>query len=224
MPRIVKGYDERYSEFLDAAERLFFSKGYEPTSVQEIIKVVGVAKGTFYHYFDSKADILSALVNRMADGILATLNAMIADPDLSAIEKLQRYIGLIYRWKVDHREAVIAMVRILYRDESVLLREKMRDESYRRVLPVLTAIIQQGMDEGTFAVEHPEQTAELVLILPQTMNETISRFLLVGEWDEAAVEHVRRQVVVLNRSLQRVLGMADHSVTFVDPAIADDWL
>ena len=58
MPRTVKDYDERYAEFLDVAQQLFFSQGYERTTVQEIIDTVGVAKGTFYHYFDSKQAIL----------------------------------------------------------------------------------------------------------------------------------------------------------------------
>ena len=62
MPRVVKDYDERYAEFLEAAQQLFFSKGYERTTVQEIIKMVGVAKGTFYYYFGSKQAVLEAVV------------------------------------------------------------------------------------------------------------------------------------------------------------------
>lgn len=48
MVRIVKAYDVRYNEFLDMAQELLFSNGYEQTSVQEIIDIVGVSKGAFY--------------------------------------------------------------------------------------------------------------------------------------------------------------------------------
>ncbi|MCK4578956.1 MAG: TetR/AcrR family transcriptional regulator, partial [Candidatus Marinimicrobia bacterium] len=54
MARVLKEYDERKTEFLDAARELFYSLGYEQTSVNTIIEKVGVSKGTFYHYFKSK--------------------------------------------------------------------------------------------------------------------------------------------------------------------------
>ena len=62
MVRITKEYDERLTEFLETAQQLFFQKGYEKTSVNDIIKKIGVAKGTFYHYFKSKKDLLDKIV------------------------------------------------------------------------------------------------------------------------------------------------------------------
>lgn len=56
MARTVKEYDERYAEFLDVAQRLFYQKGYEQTSVQDIIREIGVAKGLFYYDSSSKSD------------------------------------------------------------------------------------------------------------------------------------------------------------------------
>ena len=76
MARIVKEYDARHAEFLDVAQTLFFSKGYEQTSVQDIINTVGVAKGTFYHYFRSKVEVLDALVQRMFEQTLASLEPL----------------------------------------------------------------------------------------------------------------------------------------------------
>jgi len=62
MPRISKSPDERRSELVAAAQQLFHTKGYERTSVGDIVKAVGVAQGTFYYYFGSKQAILEALV------------------------------------------------------------------------------------------------------------------------------------------------------------------
>ena len=69
MARITKEYYERKNEILDAAQELFLTQGYEKTSVDNIIKKVGVAKGTFYYYFKSKEDLLDKLVKRMTDKI-----------------------------------------------------------------------------------------------------------------------------------------------------------
>ena len=64
MARQVKDYDDRYQEFLDVGERLFYTKGYDQTSIQEIIDAVGVAKGLFYYYFRAKGDLLDAIIER----------------------------------------------------------------------------------------------------------------------------------------------------------------
>ena len=64
MVRIVKEHEERKNELLDAAQALFYQNGYETTSVAKIIDSVGIAKGTFYHYFKSKTDLLDQIVER----------------------------------------------------------------------------------------------------------------------------------------------------------------
>ena len=55
----------RRDTFLDAAQRLIQSKGYEQMSVQDVLADVGTSKGAFYHYFDSKAALLEGVVDRM---------------------------------------------------------------------------------------------------------------------------------------------------------------
>jgi AcrR family transcriptional regulator len=83
MVRISKEHDERLTEFLDTARQLFFEKGYEKTSVNDIIEKVGVAKGTFYHYFKSKEDLLDQLVNQFIEKSLSTVGEMMERTDLN---------------------------------------------------------------------------------------------------------------------------------------------
>jgi AcrR family transcriptional regulator len=59
-PRITKAPEVRREELLAAGFRLFQEVGYESTSVQMITDAVGISKGLFYHYFDSKATLLAA--------------------------------------------------------------------------------------------------------------------------------------------------------------------
>lgn len=65
--RIVKEADVRKNEILDAAGILFSEKGYDNTSVTDIMNAVGIAKGTLYHHFKSKEDIMDALIKRQTD-------------------------------------------------------------------------------------------------------------------------------------------------------------
>jgi len=56
MMRIVKEYDERRNEIIDTAKKLFITKGYNKSSVNDILNEIGIAKGTFYYYFASKEE------------------------------------------------------------------------------------------------------------------------------------------------------------------------
>lgn len=59
--------DEKRQELLNSAERLFCQKGYEATSIQDILNDLHISKGGFYHHFASKEDVLRALCDRRAE-------------------------------------------------------------------------------------------------------------------------------------------------------------
>src|SRR6202167_3625271 len=69
---------ERREELMNAAQRLFLKYGVGPTTIEQITSGADVAKGTFYLYFSSKEDILAALGQHFAEGLLAGINAAIA--------------------------------------------------------------------------------------------------------------------------------------------------
>ena len=58
--------DLRREELLATAERLFYTKGYEKTSVQDILTEMNFSKGGFYHHFDSKLSVLEAICEQRA--------------------------------------------------------------------------------------------------------------------------------------------------------------
>ena len=60
MPRIHRPAAQRREEILDAAHTLFTTKGFQPTTMEDILRIVGIAKGTLYYHFPSKEQILKA--------------------------------------------------------------------------------------------------------------------------------------------------------------------
>ena len=64
MARPAQDPQIRINEILDAAETLFYERGYQPTMISDIVRKIGVAQGTFYYYFTSKEEIVVALINR----------------------------------------------------------------------------------------------------------------------------------------------------------------
>ena len=92
MARITKDSMVRMTEILDAAEELFYARGYHETAISDIVKSIGVAQGTFYYYFKSKDEILEALINRRISEFSHTLEQISASSTLNPLEKLEKII------------------------------------------------------------------------------------------------------------------------------------
>jgi len=91
--RVTKGPEVRQKELIAAAEELFREKGCEETSVSDIVRKVGVAQGTFYYYFESKDDILDAVLDHYLQGhMVPAVQGILADTTLNPRQKLQRVI------------------------------------------------------------------------------------------------------------------------------------
>ena len=77
--RIVKEATERKNEILDAAAVLFMKKGFDNTSTNDILEAVGIARGTLYHHFKSKEEVMDALIDRQMEKILSAARQAAAD-------------------------------------------------------------------------------------------------------------------------------------------------
>lgn len=104
MPRISKPAPQRRAEILDTARRLFTTRGFQSTSVEDILTEVGIAKGTLYYHFSSKEEILRALIARTADGIADRARA-IAEGRQPAVPKL---LAIAAAARVDEPELELA--------------------------------------------------------------------------------------------------------------------
>ena len=90
--RVVKEANERKNEILDAAERLFGSKGFDHTSTNDILKEVGIARGTLYYHFSSKEEILDAMIERMTGRLIEKARAIGAQKDIPVLQRLTMMI------------------------------------------------------------------------------------------------------------------------------------
>ena len=102
----------RRDAFLDAAQRLIQSKGYEQMSLQDVLDELGASKGAFYHYFDSKEALLAAVVDRIVEAATAAAVPVTMDPDVPALEKLTRLLASIAQWKGERSDLMIELVRV----------------------------------------------------------------------------------------------------------------
>jgi AcrR family transcriptional regulator len=219
MTRIKMGPEARRAQFLDCAEGLFFSQGYEATTVNDIIDRAGLSKGAFYHYFDSKEALLDALAERVAARAIHAAEPILEDPSLDALARLNAFLEQGRQWKIERAPMLRAVFAAMLRTENVLLNQRVIVTSSRVVIPVLVDIIQEGVREGLFDPPSPEIVAEVVMQLANARMHVASEAMATaarGELD-AAVEALEARLADEQAVIERLLRVPPGSIRLVEP-------
>ena len=155
--------EETVNLILDTATRLFVQKGYERTSIQDIINNLGgLSKGAIYHHFKSKEEILIAVTNKMTEVSNKMLFKIRNAPNMTGKEKLKKLLEDSLNRPV-HDEIFSAAPNI---KSSPALVSSILMESVETVAPeYVLPIIKQGIEDGSIRTEYPEELAELIMLV-----------------------------------------------------------
>lgn len=213
----------RRDEFIEAGRRLIQTRGYERFSIEDLLAEVGASKGAFYHYFDSKPALLEAVVERLTEEIVAAAKAVVADPELPAVEKLGRYFRAIAAGKNAERAFLEELLRVWYSDENAIVREKTRRRSLHLVTPHLAAIIRQGIAEGSMTLADPDEMARVVLAVILDAGDEAGELYLATRQATVGPEQVRARLATYVAVVERILGLDPGSLELVDEATLRTW-
>ncbi len=214
MARQSKEYDVRKQEFLDAARELFYANGYEETSVSTIIDKVGVSKGTFYHYFNSKDELLDDLVAHLTKDITAVLSEVVDDPNIDALTKMNKTFEASGDYKVANKDLIMTLIRTLYNDKNLRLRLKMNARSMELMKPLMLKIIHQGLEEAVFDTAFPEEVSELIFSIAIGMGEKTSRLILEIDDHPESADILFRIFDMYQNAIERLLGAPVGAIHF----------
>jgi AcrR family transcriptional regulator len=213
----------RRDAFVDVAQRLIQTKGYEGFTVQDILDELGASKGAFYHYFGSKLDLLEAVVDRMGDAVEATWADPLTRPGLSAQQRLESVFALTAQWKNARKELVLGILDAWMSDHNAIVREKFRQLVARRMTGLLERILRQGVADGDFTVVDPESTAKVIVGLIQGTQEWAGELFIARQDGRVTYEEVKRSFAAYTEAFERIVGLPSHSVQFVSEETLQLW-
>lgn len=157
--------EETVGRILDVALALFLEKGYDNTSIQDIIDGLGgLTKGAVYHHFKSKEDILSAALDRENAGLYAQLRRIRDDGRMNGAEKLQAlFEASVMGPQMDLWANVapdsdpVKNARLLGMEYQALFEEA--------VPFFVQPIVEQGVRDGSIRTEHPQEFSEVIVLV-----------------------------------------------------------
>lgn len=155
--------EETVNLILDVAFRLFMKKGYEHTSIQDIIdQLGGLSKGAIYHHFKSKEDILVAVTDRMTEESNKMLAVIRDRTDLTGKEKLKTLFMESVCSPV--QDEIFTAAPDLGNNSRLffsIFRETVEEVAPDYILP----IIEQGISDGSIQTDYPAELAELIIFV-----------------------------------------------------------
>ena len=157
--RVVKTAEERKNEILDVAEQLFAEKGFDNASTNDIINKIGIARGTLYHHFASKEEILDAMVERMTSRSISRAAAVIADKSVPLLERLSAAVISLSL----NSGAGAEVFEQIHRPQNALLHQKMQERLMSGVVPLIAKLVEEGNEDGTFDSPYPDEAAEMIM-------------------------------------------------------------
>lgn len=152
--------EQTVRRILEVSSRLFYEKGYEKTSIQDIVAALGMSKGAIYHHFKSKEEILESVAERF-QGEAEHYIRLLADSSLTGLQKLYRFCCYALSDRQKHQRDQLFLLNI--RDPQVTA--MVLDNSLNGAPAYLAAFLEQGRKDGSMTVERPQETAQVLLLL-----------------------------------------------------------
>ena len=185
--------EETVKLILDAATHLFVEKGYDATSLQDIINETNLSKGAIYHHFSSKEEIFEAIFHRIGEENTTALAKVRDDKSLNGLEKLR---AIFKAALFNSNQSLMLTVTPCLLDNPRFLAMQIA-QLYQIVAPkFIQPILQQGIDDGSIQAANPGELAEAIMVLSNVWLNP-----LVSMTDEAGM---RNRCETFNDLLQGV--------------------
>jgi len=161
------------------------------------------------------------VVERITDEILAVVQPLLSESSLNAFQKFERFFTDSGNWKLENREQLLELMRIVYRDENIVLLHRMNERSIQKVSPMLAEIIAQGIEEGQFITEYPHESAEIIMYMAVGLSTQLRAIIMEGRRDKDSLEYANLKLSAYERAVERILGAPDGSMTLIDVDFVD---
>lgn len=208
--RISKDPQIRQAELMDAAQELFLSIGYQQTTVQDIVRKVDVAQGTFYYYYASKESILEAITNRQVNKTIDKIRSTELK-EIAPLDKLTLFINLFYH--LCHKDIVGQISNVLYKENQGILINKLWRLTLTATSPILISILEECNQENISHITRMEESLAFFNGIMAALLESSSPATYGHETDP---QIIKNKVHIAEKLLENLFTLPNGSLHLKD--------
>lgn len=212
----MKKGEMRKDSIIRTAEELFFEKGYAETSIQDILDVLSISKGGFYHYFDSKNALLEEICRQRSSRDMERIRAELFSGKFDAVQKLDMLLGALHLFNREEPRFVALVLKVSYADGDVHFREQMRSFMMDNLRLLMNDVLREGMEDGSFFTRNPGQLGRLILMLGYDVNDEVCRMLVENSGNPECVIGIIDLLDAYRESIEKLCGAKFGSISLFD--------
>lgn len=178
-------------KILEVSQRLFLEKGYEQTTIQDIVdNLGGLTKGAVYHHFKSKEEIINALGDKM---FLSNnpFNVVKEQNELNGLQKIQKAMML----NQEYSERATLSKNMIPLLENPRILAGMIESQRKYLSPEFYELIEEGIEDGSISTEYPKELAEILPLLELWLMPSVF---------PAAEEEMQHKVMFVKEMFERM--------------------
>ena len=202
----MKKGETRREQILLAAESLFYGKGYEQTTIQDILDALNLSKGGFYHYFDTKLSLLEAICSLRAEESVEIAREEAAKCVGDPVGELNALIVSGGMLRPDRLDYVSLLIRVAYRDDGALMRDKLKQRTLELMLPLMDQVIAEGVASGVFFLPRANLAGELVLRLCAQFTDEVALVLSQPGEEAERLGNILAKLELYRHTVERMLS------------------
>ncbi len=159
--------EHKEESLFDTAYRLFVEKGFQQTTISDIVNKAGVAKGTFYLYFKDKHDIRDRIIIRKTYKLI---EESLAKDEIQSLTKFEDRLLFIVDFIIDYLNENKALLNFMHRDlifgiYKGTFSKKVQDNSNQTIMDLFV----EGVKHSDYVMERPDYVFCLILELISTV-------------------------------------------------------
>ncbi len=212
----MKKGELRRDTILNTAEQLFFKKGFDETSIQDILDALEISKGGFYHYFDSKNALLEAICRKRSAADIERMRTEMLPGKLTPVQKLNRLLTSINIFNHSDARYAAMVLKTGYIDGDMHFRDQMRRFMTEELTPMLDTVLREGMADESFFIRNPGKTGKLILMLAYDINDETCRALAEGRDNPETVIEIIDLLDAYREGIETLLSAKFGSVLLYD--------
>lgn len=211
--------EQRRLHILDAAQKLFFMRGWDEVTIADVLTEAGISKGGFYHHFTAKEDLLDGVVGRFTADALASAQSARAATSGDALTRFNAFLAETNRWKSQQAPGMKFLIDVMIRPGNDGMCARITAAAHAAATPVLLDMIAQGVDEGAFDVPDIDLVAEMIVAMSQGRHAVLVRAVEAADTGDLdhATDIMNTRMMAEAALIDRLLGLPRGSVRLSNP-------
>ncbi|MFX0542171.1 TetR/AcrR family transcriptional regulator [Roseovarius sp. S4756] len=209
----------RRAQLLDAAQGLFFTRGWDDVTIADVLSEAGISKGGFYHHFTAKEDLLDGVVERFTHEALAAADVARAETTGDALKRFNAFLAESSRWKAERGQQMKFFLDAMLQPGNDILFQRISNASTAAAKPVLRSMIADGVTEGCFDVPDIDLVTETILACSHGRRPVIEKAIRAAEAGKLCegAKILDDRMVAEGALMDRLLGLPMGSIALSNP-------